>query len=75
MNVDEKNRIITLTKNINNIAQLIEELLIGVDELMKKNSCTRQEACNIKIKAEEFLKKYGKFTLESTNKALLSLTK
>lgn len=74
MKKEEKNRINALLKNIENITKLLEELFIPINQLMQNNNCTKQEACNIKIKAEEYLQKYGVFTLASTTNAIKAMT-
>lgn len=73
MKKDEVNRINTLLKTIDNTAILLEELFMPIDSLMQKHNCTRQEACNIKIKAEEFLTKFGTFSLNSTSKTIKTI--
>jgi len=75
MTKEEINRINSLLKNIDNVATLLNELLLPIDELEKKNNCSQKEACNIKIKAEEYLKKYGVFTLTATSTAIKQMTK
>ena len=67
---DNKNRINNLLKNYNNISILIGDLLDPINEVMKKYSCNIDEACNIKFKAEDYLKNYGQITLNSTTKAI-----
>lgn len=74
MKKEEANRINTLLKNVDNVSTLLGELMMPINALMQKNNCTRQEACNIKIKAEEFLQKYGVFTLASTTNAIKAMT-
>ena len=73
MNIDEKNRLKTLTKNINNITVLIDELFMPLEQLMTKNNYTLEQAVNHKNKTEQFLKKYATFTLNSITKSILQL--
>lgn len=70
MTQEDKNRIITLLKNYNNVSILIADLLNPINDVMKKYQCSTEEACNIKFKAEDYLKNYGCLTIDSTTKAV-----
>ena len=70
MTQEDKNRIITLLKNYNNVSVLIGDLLNPINDVMKKYDCSTEEACNIKFKAEDYLKNYGCLTIDSTTKAV-----
>lgn len=64
------NRINALLKNVTNIQTLVGDLLMPIEALQQKYSCTQQEAVNIKIKAEEYLTQFGTFTLDTTVKGI-----
>ena len=70
MTQEDKNRIITLLKNYNNVSILIADLLNPINDVMKKYQRSTEEACNIKFKAEDYLKNYGCLTIDSTTKAV-----
>ena len=74
MKREEANRINSLVKNIDNITTLLGELMMPLNALMQKNNCTKEQACNIKMKAEDFLQKYGVFTLSSTTNSIKAMT-
>ena len=74
MKKEEANRINSLLKNVDNITTLMGELLMPIKAIMEKNNCSKEEACNIKIKAEEYLQQYGVFTLSSTTNAIKAMT-
>ena len=73
MTQEDKNRIITLLKNYNNVSLLIADLLNPINDVMKKYQCSTEEACNIKFKAEDYLKNYGCLTIDSTTKAVKNI--
>jgi len=75
MKKEEANRINTILKNIENIETLLGELLMPIKALQQKYNCTTQEAANTKMKAEEYLQKYGVFTLNSSINAIKNVTK
>lgn len=64
------NRINTLLKNVTNIQTLVGDLLMPIEALQQKYNCTKQQAVNTKINAENYLKKYGTFTLDTTVKGI-----
>ena len=64
------NRINTLLKNVTNIQTLVGDLLMPIEALQQKYNCTKQQAINTKINAENYLKKYGTFTLDTTVKGI-----
>ena len=75
MTQQEINRLLTITKNITNIQTLLGDLLMPISAMIQKYKCTQKEAVNIKLKAEEYLSKYGCMTLDSSVKAITELTK
>ena len=72
---EEANRINTVLKNIENIETLLGELLMPIKALQQKYNYTTQQAVNAKMKAEEYLQKYGVFTLNSSINAIKNVTK
>ena len=66
----EINKILTITKNISNIQTLLGDLLMPISAMIQKYGCTQQQAVNMKLKAEEYLTKYGCMTLDSSVKAI-----
>ena len=70
MTKEEANRINALLKNVTNIQILLNELLTPINELQQKYNTTIKETINIKLRAEDYLTKYGTFTLEATTKAI-----
>ena len=75
MKKEEANRINTILKNIENIETLLGELLMPIKALQQKYNYTTQQAVNAKMKAEEYLQKYGVFTLNSSINAIKNITK
>lgn len=75
MKKEEANRINTVLKNIENIETLLGELLMPIKALQQKYNYTTQQAVNAKMKAEEYLQKYGVFTLNSSINAIKNITK
>ena len=75
MTKEEANRINSLMKNVTNIQTLLSELLMPINELQQKYNVSSKEAANIKIKAEDYLTKYGVFTLDTTVKTINTITK
>jgi hypothetical protein len=75
MKKEEANRINTVLKNIENIETLLGELLMPIKALQQKYNYTTQQAVNAKMKAEEYLQKYGVFTLNSSINAIKNVTK
>lgn len=69
----EANKLVTVTKNISNIQTLIGDLLMPVTAMTTKYGCTQQQAVNMKLKAEDYLTKYGCMTLDSSVKAIRQL--
>lgn len=70
MTQEKKDKLIAVLKNYDNIASMIEDLLEPVSKVMEKHSCNDEEACNLKIQAEDYLSKYGKLTMNATTKAV-----
>ena len=73
MKKEDKNRLFSILQNYNNISVLMGDLLNPIKSMMEKYSCSEDEACNIKLRAEEYLKNYGCMTLDATTKAVKSL--
>lgn len=71
----EINKLLTITKNISNIQTLLGDLLMPISAMIQKYGCTQQQAVNMKLKAEEYLTKYGCMTLDSSIKAIKELAK
>lgn len=66
----EINKLLTITKNISNIQTLLGDLFMPISAMIQKYGCTQQQAVNMKLKAEEYLTKYGCMTLDSSVKAI-----
>ena len=75
MTKEEANRINAVMKNVTNIKTLLAELLMPINALQQKYDVNTKEAVNIKMKAEDYLKKYGVFTLDTTVKTINTMTK
>ena len=73
MKKEDKNKLLFVLKNYNNISVLIGDLLNPIKTLMEKYSCSEQEACNIKLRAEEYLRNYGCMTIDATTKAVKNI--
>ena len=75
MKQEEANRLHAVAKNIFNIQTLLGDLLMPISAMIQKYKCTQEEAVNIKLKAEDYLTKYGCMTLDSSFKAISELIK
>jgi hypothetical protein len=73
MKQEDKNKILSVLKNYNNMSVLIGELLNPIKTIMEKYSCSEQEAVNIKLRAEEYLRNYGCMTIDATTKAVKNI--
>lgn len=74
MTQEDKNNIISVLKNYDNIATLMGDLFMPIKDIMQKYNCiNEEEAVNIKLKAEEYLSKYGVLTLTATTKAVRNI--
>ena len=73
MKKEEKNRLLSALKNYNNISVLIGDLLSPITKMMENYKCSEQEAVNIKLRAEEYLRNYGCMTLDATTKAVKNI--
>lgn len=73
MKKEDKNRLLSILQNYNNISILMGDLLNPIKSMMEKYSCSEDEACNIKLRAEEYLKNYGCMTLDATTKAVKNI--
>jgi hypothetical protein len=73
MKKEDKNRLFSILQNYNNISILMGDLLNPIKSMMEKYSCSEDEACNIKLRAEEYLKNYGCMTLDATTKAVKNI--
>ena len=71
MTQEEKNSTINILKNYDNMATLLNDLFMPIKDIVQKYNCINEdEAVNIKLKAEEYLSKYGVLTLTATTKAV-----
>lgn len=75
MKKEEANRINAIMKNVTNVQTLLADLLMPIDALQQKYNSTKQQAITTKINAEEYLKKYGTFILDTTVKTINAMTK
>lgn len=75
MTIQEANRINSIMKNVSNIQTLLGDLLMPINAMKQKYSCTTQDAVKIKLNAENYLQKYGTFTLDTTVKTISAITK
>ena len=73
MKQNDKNRLLSILKNYNNISLLLGDLLNPITTIMEKYKCEENEAANIKLNAEDYLKKYGCMTLDATTKAIKNI--
>lgn len=73
MKKEDKNKLLSVLKNYNNVSVLLGELLNPIKTIMEKYSCSEQEACNIKLRAEEYLRNYGCMTIDATTKAVKNI--
>lgn len=73
MKKEDKNKLLFVLKNYNNISVLIGDLLNPITKMMEKYSCSEQEAVNIKLRAEEYLRNYGCMTIDATTKAVKNI--
>ena len=70
MTQEEKTKLLNVLKNFDNISTYIFDLLSPISKMREKYSCTEEEACNMKLQAEDYLSKYGCLTIDATNKAV-----
>lgn len=75
MKQQEANRILGLAKSISNIKILLDDLLMPISAMQTKYNCTQEEACNMKMHADNWLTKYGCMTLDAIVKGLQQLAK
>jgi len=73
MKKEDKNRLLSVLKNYNNVSVLIGDLLNPITKMMESYSCSEQEAVNIKLRAEEYLRNYGCMTIDATTKAVKNI--
>jgi len=73
MTQEEKNRLLSVLKNYNNMSVLIGDLLNPISKVMESYQCSEDEAVNIKLRAEEYLRNYGCMTLDATTKAVKNI--
>ena len=52
---------------------LIGDLLNPISKVMESYQCSEDEAVNIKLRAEEYLRNYGCMTLDATTKAVKNI--
>lgn len=70
MKKEDADKIIAISKNITNISVMLGELVMPFKALQTKYTCSTEEACNIKLRAEEYLRKYGCLTIDASLKAI-----
>ena len=73
MKKEEKNRLLSVLKNYNNMSVLIGDLLNPISKLMESYKCSEDEAVSIKLRAEEYLRNYGCMTIDATTKAVKNI--
>jgi hypothetical protein len=73
MKKEEKNRLLSVLKNYNNMSVLIGDLLNPISKVMESYQCSEDEAVNIKLRAEEYLRNYGCMTIDATTKAVKNI--
>lgn len=73
MKKEDKNKLLFVLKNYNNMSVLIGDLLNPITKMMENYRCSEQEACNIKLRAEEYLRNYGCMTIDATTKAVKNI--
>lgn len=74
MTQEEINRLKAITKNFSNIKTLLADLFMPISTMQQTYGCTKESAVNMKLKAEEYLSKYGVLTLDSSIKAIQQMT-
>jgi predicted sulfurtransferase len=74
MTQEEINRLRAILKNFGNIKTLLADLFMPISTIQQTYGCTRESAVNMKLKAEEYLSKYGVLTLDSSIKAIQQMT-
>ena len=67
MTQEEKTKLLNVLKNFDNISTYIFDLLSPISKMREKYSCTEEEACHMKLQAEDYLSKYGCLTIDATN--------
>lgn len=73
MKKEDKNKLLSVLKNYNNVSVLIGDLLNPITKMMESYKCSEKEAVNIKLRAEEYLRNYGCMTLDATTKAVKNM--
>ena len=74
MKKEEANRLNAICKNFENVATLLGDLVMPIEAMKQKYKCTDSEACNIKLKAEDWLSKYGCLSLTASVKTVKQMT-
>lgn len=74
MKKEEANRLLAICKNFDNVSTLLGDLVMPIAAMKQKYKCTDAEACNIKLKAEDWLSKYGCLSLGASVKSVKQMT-
>lgn len=70
MTQEEINRLRAILKNFGNVKTLLADLFMPISAMQQTYDCTKESAVNMKLKAEEYLSKYGVLTMDSSIKAI-----
>ena len=70
MTQEEINRLRAINKNFGNIKTMLADLFMPISAMQQTYGCTKESAVNMKMKAEEYLSKYGVLTMDSSIKAI-----
>ena len=73
MTTQEKTIIIEKLRAINNVAKIMDTLFKPFDEFKKQKNYTNEEAIKAKESAQQYLYKYGTFTLEKSIEGIRNL--
>ena len=74
MKKNEADELQKIIKNLSNVQILLGELFMPITTLQQKYDCSKEQACNIKLKAEEYLTKFGCLTIDVAVKNIKTLT-
>lgn len=70
MNTIKEKLILDKIKNLQNIATLIKEYFMPLDEFVELKHCTTNEAINAKDALQLYINKYAAFMIETTAKGI-----
>lgn len=73
MTQDEKNLLTQINKDLGNTKNLLAELFMPIKTIQQKYNCNTQQACNLKIKAEDYCRKYAVLNIELAQKNINKL--